>query len=90
MKKFNSHFQTNKFLKMKNNNTPKLNFAKHILILLSIFIVSCENDDNDLVSVVANNVNAPSTYAFTRDGINTVSFGGQSTRLAQSNELYAA
>ena len=150
---------------MKNNNTHKFNFAKHILILLSVFIVSCEKDDNDLtpptitlvgdtsidvnlystytdpgfsasddtdgditslvviggdtvdtdtegsynvtydvsdaagnqaiqasrtISVVPNAVNAPATYAFTRNGESTVSFEGQSTRLAQSNELYAA
>jgi hypothetical protein len=42
------------------------------------------------ISVVPNAVNAPSTYAFTRNGDSTVTFGGQSTRLAQSNELYAA
>ena len=42
------------------------------------------------ISVVPNAVNAPATYAFTRNGESTVSFGGQSTRLAQSNELYAA
>jgi hypothetical protein len=42
------------------------------------------------ISVVHNAVNAPATYAFTRNGESTVTFGGQSTRLAQSNELYAA
>jgi hypothetical protein len=42
------------------------------------------------ISVVPNAVNAPATYAFTRNGESTVTFGGQSTRLAQSNELYAA
>jgi hypothetical protein len=42
------------------------------------------------ISVVPNAVNAPATYAFTRNGDSTVTFGGQSTRLAQSNELYAA
>lgn len=42
------------------------------------------------ISVVPNAVNAPATYAFTRNGESTVSFDGQSTRLAQSNELYAA
>ena len=42
------------------------------------------------ISVVPNAVNAPATYAFTRNGDSTVSFGGQSTRLAQSNELYDA
>jgi hypothetical protein len=150
---------------MKNNTILKFNFPKYIFILLSIFIISCDNDDNDLtpptitlvgdtsievnlystytdpgfsasddtdgditslvvlggdtvdtniegsytvtydvsdaagnqaiqasrtISVVPNAVNAPATYAFTRNGESTVSFDGQSTRLAQSNELYAA
>jgi hypothetical protein len=33
---------------------------------------------------------APETYTFERDGVSTISFGGQTTRLSQSNELYDA
>jgi hypothetical protein len=47
---------------------------------------SCSNDD-DSGSVTPT---APSTYAFERNGVSTVSYGGQTTRLNQADELYAA
>jgi hypothetical protein len=62
----------------------KLNFFKLIApVFLIGFLVSC-SDDDDVVPT------APTTYTFERGGVNTVSYGGQTTRLMQADELYAA
>ncbi|NMH86262.1 DUF4856 domain-containing protein [Flavivirga algicola] len=62
-------------------------------IVLSLFIASallqsCSNDDNG--GNGQNNVVAPATYEFTRNGSSTVSFGGQTTRIQMAEELVAA
>jgi hypothetical protein len=58
------------------------------IILLVIFSFSCDDDnDNDNGG---NNIVAPASYEFTRDGESSVSFSGQTTRLNQAEELYAA
>ncbi|WP_248723453.1 DUF4856 domain-containing protein [Seonamhaeicola sp. ML3] len=56
------------------------------LILGSLF-VSCSNDDDN---VGGNQVVAPATYSFTRDGASTVSFSGQTTRIEMGQELIDA
>ena len=62
---------------------------KSMLLSLAIFVFSCDSDDdNDNQS--SNTIVAPSSYEFTRDGASTVSFGGQTTRLTQAEELYSA
>jgi hypothetical protein len=62
----------------------KLNFFKLIAPVFFIgFLVSC-SDDDDVVPT------APTTYTFERGGVNTVSYVGQTTRLMQADELYAA
>jgi hypothetical protein len=62
----------------------KLNFFKLIApVFLIGFLVSC-SDDDDVVPT------APTTYTFERGGVNTVSYVGQTTRLMQADELYAA
>ena len=62
---------------------------KSMLLSLAIFVFSCDSDDdNDNQS--SNTIVAPSSYEFTRDGASTVSFGGQTTRLNQAEELYSA
>ena len=74
---------------MKNYSTNKLNFTKLLLLLLTVAFVSC-NDDDDTAVTMPEPWTAPETYTFERDGVSTISFGGQTTRLSQSNELYDA
>ena len=62
---------------------------KSMLLSLAIFIFSCDSDD-DNDNQGSNTIVAPSSYEFTRDGASTVSFGGQTTRLTQAEELYSA
>ena len=73
---------------MKNYFFNKLNFTKLLLLLLTVAFVSC--DDDDTVDTMPEPWTAPETYTFERDGLSTISFGGQTTRLSQSNELYDA
>ena len=61
---------------------------KSMLLSLAIFVFSCDSDDDD--NQGGNTIVAPSSYEFTRDGASTVSFGGQTTRLNQAEELYSA
>ena len=62
---------------------------KSMLLSLAIFVFSCDSDD-DNDNQGGNTIVAPSSYEFTRDGASTVSFGGQTTRLNQAEELYSA
>jgi hypothetical protein len=73
---------------MNNYFLNKLNFTKLLLLLLTVAFVSC--DDDDTVVTMPEPWAAPETYTFERDGVSTISFGGQTTRLSQSNELYDA
>ena len=70
----------------------KLNFFKLIApVFLLGFLASCSDDDDN--NVVFDPI-APTTYTFEReiDGamVSTVSYGGQTTRLMQADELYSA
>ena len=66
----------------------KFNILKFVLpIFIFGLVVSCSDDDND--SPVVPSV-APDTYTFERNGVSTVSYGGQTTRLKQADELYSA
>jgi len=49
-------------------------------------LFSC-TDDNP---IVLNTVSAPASYEFTRDGVSTVSFIGQTQRILMATELVAA
>ena len=49
--------------------------------------LSCSDDDDTSVSAPEPWA-APETYTFERNGVSTISFGGQTTRLSQTNELY--
>jgi hypothetical protein len=55
------------------------------------FFVSCSDETviEETVNVIDNGI-APSTYSFARNGQNTVSYSGQTTRLMQANEIYDA
>ena len=58
------------------------------LVLISFTFTSCDNDDND--DLVIPTIQAPQTYSFERNGESTISYSGQTTRLEQADELYAA
>ena len=58
------------------------------LVLISFTFTSCDPDDND--QPVIPTIQAPETYSFERNGESTVSYSGQTTRLEQADELYAA
>lgn len=66
------------------------------IAVLSVFAVigvlqSCSNDDdNNAGEDLVNEVVAPDTYEFTRNGNSTVSFSGQTTRIAMGEELISA
>jgi hypothetical protein len=59
-----------------------------MLLSLAIFVFSCDSDDDD--NNVVDPIVAPSSYDFTRDGETSVIYSGQTTRLAQSEQLYDA
>ena len=61
---------------------------KKIIVLLTSLLIgmtACtrNNDDDDTMEVVS----TPETYSFSRDGNNTVSFSGQTTRIEMANEI---
>nr|AOE05719.1 conserved hypothetical protein [uncultured bacterium] len=68
-----------------------INFLKLIAPIILLGLLASCSDDNDPTPVVPV---APTTYTFEReiDGamVNTVSYGGQTTRLMQADELYSA
>ena len=55
----------------------KFKFLPLFVLCTSLFLISCSDDD----VIVDNTVTPPSTYKFERDGLSTVSHGGQTTRL---------
>jgi Domain of unknown function (DUF4856) len=62
---------------------------KNLLIIPFIaaaVFTSCSSDD-DAGNVVPENVSAPATYTFERDGNSTVSFSGQTTRILMAEEI---
>lgn len=61
--------------------TPK--FSLFVFLFSLILLTSC-SDDSD------SKVEAPATYSFLRDGNSTVSFSGQTTRIAMAEELISA
>ncbi|GAA0733007.1 DUF4856 domain-containing protein [Aquimarina litoralis] len=60
------------------------NIAKVIGITGAVFLVSCSSDDDNTPVV---QVEAPATYVFERDGESTVSFSGQTTRIAMAEAI---
>jgi hypothetical protein len=56
------------------------------LSLLLLFLLACEDDDDPIQP----SLTIPDTYTFVRDGASTVSFSGQTTRLAMAGELVDA
>ncbi|WP_046757948.1 DUF4856 domain-containing protein [Kordia jejudonensis] len=60
-----------------------------LLAISNIIFVSCSSDD-DVTTPVDPAVVAPATYAFSRDGISTVDYNGQTTRIEMGDELISA
>ncbi len=61
------------------------NISKYFLLLIfPLLFIACDDNEDDIV----NEVVAPATYEFTRDGVSTVSFSGQTTRLNQVDAIY--
>ena len=56
-----------------------------LTIVASIILFSCENETTN-----ETNVTAPSTYTFERNGVTTVDYNGQTTRIEMGEELVAA
>lgn len=69
---------------MKNSTT----ILRYLFILaFTLFIISCGSDDDGNLPV---EITVPDNYEFLRDGMSTVSFSGQTTRLNQVDEIYLA
>ncbi len=65
-----------------------LNYNLSVLaIAAGLFMTSCSDDDDNGGN---NGIETPTTYSFTRDGKSTVSYSGQTTRLAMASELASA
>jgi hypothetical protein len=61
-------------------------FRYLFLLAFPLFIISCSTDEEDIPIQIT----VPANYEFLRDGVSTVSFSGQTTRLNQVDEIYAA
>lgn len=59
-----------------------------LLFFSSLLCVSCSSDDD--TPPVDTSVDVPLTYSFERDGVSTVSFSGQTTRILMAGELVSA
>ena len=59
------------------------------LALISFTFTSCDDGDDNNDPVIPT-IQAPETYSFERNGESTISYSGQTTRLEQADELYAA
>lgn len=62
----------------------KFNKSIYLPIIALFFSVACSDDDP------TPSIDNPDTYVFQRDGQSTVSFGGQTTRIAMAEELASA
>ncbi len=65
----------------------KINKLLYLICLSgSLILGSCSDDDD---GPITNQIQEPATYVFERDGESSVSFGGQTTRIAMSEEIIA-
>ena len=67
-----------------NNYTTILKYL--FILAFPLFIISCDSNEDD----IAIEIIVPTNYDFLRDGVSTVSFSGQTTRLKQVDEIYSA
>lgn len=61
------------------------NLLKFVCISGTFILGSCSSDDDSTPPVV---VEAPATYVFERNNESSISFGGQTTRIAMAEENY--
>ncbi len=69
----------------------RINSGKHIalsLFVIGSLFISCSSDDDN--GTGGNEVVAPATYQFERNGNSTVSYGGQTTRIEMGEEFISA
>lgn len=59
-----------------------INWKLSALIILTFAFISCDDDSNE-----PSTIDAPAQYEFERNGQNTVSFSGQTTRILMGQEL---
>lgn len=59
-----------------------------VTVLTVFLFVSCSSDDASIF--LHDNIEAPATYTFIRDGESTVAFGGQTTRILMATETVSA
>ena len=67
-----------------NNYTTILKYL--FILAFPLFIISCDSNEDD----IAIEIIVPTNYDFLRDGVSTVSFSGQTTRLKQVDGIYSA
>ncbi len=77
------------FIPNKTLITKMKKFIPGIVALSALFFTSCSSDD-DGADTTENEVATPASYAFIRNGNSTVSYSGQTTRIAMAEELVAA
>jgi len=65
-------------------------FALGIATLSSLILVSCSSDDNENTRVTTPSVVAPVVYSFERNESSTISYNGQTTRIAMAEALVTA
>ena len=68
---------------MKNYTTL---YNYFLILIISFVTISCSSNEEEITTEII----IPSNYEFLRDGVSTVSFSGQTTRLKQVDEIYLA
>lgn len=58
--------------------------------IIALIFASCSSDDDSGTAIEIDEVEAPATYVFNRDGNSTVSFSGQTTRILMAEEIVGA
>ncbi len=66
----------------------KINSLLNLICLSGVLLLGSCSDDDD--NNLGNQIDEPATYVFERNGESTVSFGGQTTRIAMSEEIISA
>lgn len=62
-----------------------------LTVVTAMAFNACSSDDDVVLSIPQEpGIEQPTSYEFTRDGESTVSFGGQTTRIAMATELVSA
>ncbi|PZD79490.1 DUF4856 domain-containing protein [Mesonia sp. K7] len=56
-------------------------------LFVSLLITSCSDNDDLDVDIPDNQIDVPETYTFERNGVSTVDYNGQTTRIEMANEL---